>query len=126
MRLRLLTLTAIGLALLSTAVTLRGQSAASWLQWGGPTRNFVSDSKGLASTWPAAGPKKLWSRMLGEGHSSIVAENGRLTIHGTGEDFVTEVIRYLGDERVRVADFRTVLPTLEDVFLKVTGHSIRD
>ncbi|HZM91989.1 MAG TPA: PQQ-binding-like beta-propeller repeat protein [Vicinamibacterales bacterium] len=79
MRLRLLTLTAIsGLALLSTAVTLRGQSAANWLQWGGPTRNFVSDSKGLASTWPAAGPKKLWSRMLGEGHSSIVAENGRL------------------------------------------------
>jgi hypothetical protein len=25
-----------------------------------------------------------------------------------------------------VTDFRTVLPTLEDVFLKVTGHSIRD
>jgi outer membrane protein assembly factor BamB len=78
-RLRLLTLTAIsGLALLSTSVTLGGQSSASWLQWGGPTRNFVSDSKGLASSWPAAGPKKLWSRALGEGHSSIVVENGRL------------------------------------------------
>jgi hypothetical protein len=25
-----------------------------------------------------------------------------------------------------VTDFRTVLPTLEDVFLKLTGHSIRD
>jgi len=25
-----------------------------------------------------------------------------------------------------VADFRTVLPTLEDVFLALTGHSIRD
>jgi hypothetical protein len=23
-------------------------------------------------------------------------------------------------------DFRTVLPNLEDVFLKLTGHSIRD
>ncbi len=79
MRRRLLTLTAISaLALLSTPVTLRSQSSASWLQWGGPTRNFVSDSKGLASTWPAGGPKKLWSRALGEGHSSIVVENGRL------------------------------------------------
>jgi hypothetical protein len=25
-----------------------------------------------------------------------------------------------------VTDFQTVLPTLEDVFLKLTGHSIRD
>jgi hypothetical protein len=48
-----------------------------WLQWGGPERNFVSDSKGLASSWPAGGPKKLWSRALGEGHSSIVVENDR-------------------------------------------------
>ena len=32
----------------------------------------------LASSWPAGGPKKLWSRALGEGHSSIVVEDGRL------------------------------------------------
>jgi ABC-2 type transport system ATP-binding protein len=57
---------------------------------------------------------------------SVVAENGRLTIHGRGDDLVTEVIRCLSDHRIRVTDFRTVLPTLEDVFLKVTGHSIRD
>jgi ABC-2 type transport system ATP-binding protein len=58
--------------------------------------------------------------------TTVGAENGRLTIHGTGDDFVTEVIRCLGEERIRVTDFRTVMPTLEDVFLKVTGHSIRD
>ena len=58
--------------------------------------------------------------------TNVGAENGRLTIHGTGDDFVTEVIRCLGEERIRVTDFRTVMPTLEDVFLKVTGHSIRD
>ena len=77
---RLLTLGAvIALALLETSGTARGQSAAaSWLQWGGPTRNFMSDSKGLASSWPAGGPKKLWSRALGEGHSSILVEDGRL------------------------------------------------
>lgn len=60
-----------------------GQSRApgvgmEWPQWGGPNRNFVSDSKGLPSTWPAAGPKKLWSRSLGEGHSSIVVDGKRL------------------------------------------------
>jgi len=68
----------ISLALVEASGTVRGQSAASWLQWGGPTRDFMSESKGLASSWPAAGPKKLWSRTLGEGHSSIVVENGRL------------------------------------------------
>lgn len=53
-------------------------SGTGWPQWGGPNRNFMSDSKGLASTWPAGGPKKLWSRALGEGHSAISAEGGRL------------------------------------------------
>ena len=43
----------------------------AWPQWGGPNRNFVSDSKGLATKWPAGGPKKLWTRALGEGHSAI-------------------------------------------------------
>jgi len=36
------------------------------------------DSTGLASAWPAAGPRRIWERPLGEGHSAIVAENGRL------------------------------------------------
>jgi outer membrane protein assembly factor BamB len=53
-------------------------AAPTWPQWGGPNRNFVSDSKGLASKWPASGPKKLWSRALGEGHSAIAVEGGRL------------------------------------------------
>jgi ABC-2 type transport system ATP-binding protein len=58
--------------------------------------------------------------------TSVAASNGRLTIAGNGEELVTEVIRCLSDEHIHVTDFRTVLPTLEDVFLKVTGHSIRD
>jgi outer membrane protein assembly factor BamB len=53
-------------------------SGAAWPQWGGPNRNFMSDSKGLASKWPAGGPKKLWSRALGEGHSSIAVDGSRL------------------------------------------------
>jgi len=50
----------------------------------------------------------------------------RFTVRGHGEDFVTDVIQCLSEHGIRVTDFRTVLPTLEDVFLTVTGHSIRD
>jgi outer membrane protein assembly factor BamB len=53
-------------------------AAASWPQWGGPSRNFVVDAKGLSAAWPSTGPKQLWTRALGEGHSSILVENGRL------------------------------------------------
>jgi ABC-2 type transport system ATP-binding protein len=52
--------------------------------------------------------------------------DGRLTIRGTGDGLVTQVIQCLAEHRIRVTDFRTVLPTLEDVFLGLTGHSIRD
>lgn len=74
---RILTAVVIAVAALQ-AQQPSGGADSSWLQWGGPSRNFVSDATGLASTWPATGPKKLWSRTLGEGHSAIVAEGGRL------------------------------------------------
>jgi len=50
----------------------------SWLQWGGAQRNFVLSSPPLASTWPSSGPRKLWERGLGEGHSSVLADGNRL------------------------------------------------
>jgi ABC-2 type transport system ATP-binding protein len=57
---------------------------------------------------------------------SVIGTDFRFTIHGKGDDFVTEVIQCLSENRIRVTDFRTVLPNLEDVFLKLTGRSIRD
>ena len=57
---------------------------------------------------------------------SVECKDSRFTIRGRGDDLVTEVIRCLSENRIRVTDFRTVLPNLEDVFLKLTGHSIRD
>lgn len=58
----------------------RALSAADgdWTQWGGPHRNFMSDATGLATTWPSNGPKRLWTRALGEGHSTILVEGGRV------------------------------------------------
>jgi ABC-2 type transport system ATP-binding protein len=60
------------------------------------------------------------------GVESVTCENMRFTIRGRGDDLVSEVIRCLSENRIRVTDFRTVLPNLEDVFLKLTGRSIRE
>ncbi len=56
----------------------------------------------------------------------VICGDSQFTIRGQGDDLVTEVIHCLSENRIRVTDFRTILPNLEDVFLKLTGHSIRD
>src|ERR1700678_3867835 len=56
----------------------------------------------------------------------VICSGLQFTIRGRGDDLVTEVIHCLSENRIRVTDFRTILPNLEDVFLKLTGHSIRD
>ena len=57
---------------------------------------------------------------------SVTSEGTQLTIRGRGDELVTHVIQCLAEHHVRVVDFRAELPTLEDVFLKLTGHAIRD
>jgi len=50
-------------------------AAQQWPQWGGPNRDFtIANSAPLKSTWPAAGPKVLWKRDLGDGYSSVVVD----------------------------------------------------
>jgi len=73
-------------------------TAQSWPQWGGPQRNFMVEAKGLAETWPASGPKRLWSRSLGEGHSSIIVDADRLyTMYSKGaQEFVVALDRATG------------------------------
>jgi ABC-2 type transport system ATP-binding protein len=60
------------------------------------------------------------------GVESVTATDQRFTIRGHGEDLVSEVIHCLSENGIRVTDFRTILPNLEDVFLKLTGRSIRE
>ena len=60
------------------------------------------------------------------GVDSVSRTGKRYTISGRGDDLVTEVIHCLSDNQIRVTDFRTILPNLEDVFLKLTGRSIRE
>src|SRR5215831_4392539 len=54
---------------------LRSQTfAEDWLVWGGKNRDFRANASGLADSWPTAGPKKLWSRALGDGYSAIAED----------------------------------------------------
>ncbi|MGH9848087.1 MAG: PQQ-binding-like beta-propeller repeat protein [Blastocatellia bacterium] len=58
----------------------------AWLQWGGPNRNFRIAATGLRESWENGAPNQLWNRALGEGHSSILHENGRLyTMYSNGD-----------------------------------------
>jgi len=56
----------------------------------------------------------------------VIRSDSQYTIRGRGDDLVTAVIHCLSENQTRVTDFRTILPNLEDVFIKLTGHSIRD
>jgi ABC-2 type transport system ATP-binding protein len=60
------------------------------------------------------------------GVERVTRRGTELTVHGRGEDLIGEIIACLSEHRIRVTDLRTEIPTLEDVFLKLTGHSIRD
>lgn len=92
-----------------TAVSLLLSPAASWAggwpQWGGPTRDFRVASKGSVIQWPEGGPKPLWKRPLGFGHSSVVvSENGNrlFTMYRAG-----------GEEAVIALDAATGTPVWE-------------
>ena len=85
-------------------------------------RHCPERSVELSTTDPSADERFRQIRRV----DAVSRQNGRVTIRGRGDDFVTDVIQCLSEHRIRVTDFRSVLPTLEDVFLTVTGHSIRD
>ena len=82
-----------------------------------PERTVVFTSSG---TGVADGLKALPSVR------STATEGGTHTLQGEGDDFVTHVINFIAREGIVVEGFRSEVPTLEDVFLKLTGHGIRD
>ena len=68
---------------------LHAADLPEWPGFAGPHRNWSSDSHGLANAWPAGGPKKLWSRALGEGYSGVAVDNGTLyTMYRRGDQEV--------------------------------------
>ena len=53
-------------------------------------------------------------------------EGCKVTLSGTGKDFVSDVIHYLAAKGLRVQDLHTHRLNLEDVFIKLTGHTVRE
>lgn len=50
----------------------------------------------------------------------------RFVVYGREDDLVVQVVVALNRERVRFRDLRTEQPTLEDVFLALTGREMRE
>jgi outer membrane protein assembly factor BamB len=65
--------------------------ADDWPQWQGPDRTNVSKETGLLKTWPAGGPKLLWTfENAGVGYSSPAVVGDRLYTLGQrgGQEFL--------------------------------------
>lgn len=67
-----------GLALLFAGGCAPAPHKGAWNQWGGPHRDFTAVEPQVAPAWPEPGPKKLWSRELGDGFSTIVTDGHTL------------------------------------------------
>jgi outer membrane protein assembly factor BamB len=93
---------------------------AAWLQWGGPRRNFTVETSGLAESWPSGGPKQLWTRSLGEGHSAITVEGNRLyTMHRPGG--LLSMVRRPQQETIAAFDASTGTTIWEYTYPSATG-----
>ncbi|MGB2809909.1 MAG: PQQ-binding-like beta-propeller repeat protein, partial [Sedimentisphaerales bacterium] len=66
--------------LLSVLITMLGVCNvwADWPQYLGPNRNAISDEKGLLRSWPAEGPKVLWTFDLGPGYGGGAISKGKV------------------------------------------------
>lgn len=80
-------LAAIALALPSFAA-----GTDNWPHWRGPDFTGISPDQGLATKWPAAGPKQLWKVPTGTGHSSPVIVDDKLYLFTRDEDKNLELL----------------------------------
>lgn len=69
-------------------------SASDWPQYLGPDRNGVSAEKGLLKSWPAEGPKVLWTVPLGEGFGGPAISDGKVYVYDRVDD-KTNILRCL-------------------------------
>jgi len=60
------------------------------------------------------------------GVEAVDADGTSMTIRGRNPGLVADVIQCVSRHGITVTDFHTTVPSLEDVFLRLTGRSIRD
>jgi outer membrane protein assembly factor BamB len=54
------------------------KAGSDWPRFLGPLGTSVSTEKGILTTWPANGPKIVWTKDVGEGYATCVTSRGRL------------------------------------------------
>ncbi len=92
-------------ALLLAGFTVLEAAAADWPQFLGPDRNGVYAGPPLARSWPAAGPKVVWRRPVGEGFAGPVVTGGRVIVFHriAGEEIVESLDAATGAPHWRYA-----------------------
>src|ERR1700726_1930992 len=98
------------LGLLTAAVLVAGVGLAAddWPQFLGPTRNGVYSGPPLASSWPAAGPKTVWRKQVGQGFAGPVVAGDRLILfHRVGNEEIVEAL----NARTGAPQWRSAYPT---------------
>jgi len=66
--------------------------ASDWPQFLGPNRDATSNEKGLLRSWPADGPKVLWTIPLGEGYGGPAVSGGKVYVYDRVEK-KTDILR---------------------------------
>jgi ABC-2 type transport system ATP-binding protein len=73
---------------------------------------------------PPEAPAVPWETVPGVHRAETSGE--RVIVEGAGERFVSAVVLALEARRIPFRDLRTEQPTLEDVFLRLTGREMRE
>jgi ABC-2 type transport system ATP-binding protein len=69
-------------------------------------------------------PADAWDAV--PGFARMERDGDRVTVYGRGDELVGGVAGVLGKRNIRFRDLRTEQPSLDDVFLALTGRPLRD
>ena len=61
-----------------------------------------------------------------DGVRRVEQQEGEVVVYGQGDGLIGAIIHALETARVQICNLRTEQPNLEDAFLTLTGHTIRD
>jgi len=75
-------------------------------------------------TLPQDAPSVPWEAVPGVQRAETSGE--RVIVEGSGDQFVSRVVQALEVRHIAFCDLRTEQPTLEDVFLRLTGRAMRE
>jgi len=70
----------LSFVMLIVALSVTSVVAADWPWIYGPRRDSTSDQKGLLRTWPASGPKVLWTAPVGAGFGGPSVSAGKVYV----------------------------------------------